>query len=182
MYAFGLIFAAVLIISIFSTNWPIKFYHHWQLKKLGNHFGADPVKHGLLFSGVYSELKFPHQGKNITIRFLEGSADSLFANSGLEVRVSTISPAVIQFFRGNYRKGEWGDFKQFRTGDQDLDSHWFILTNDLNQAQKYWEKSKFSKLLVNKNLEQVLLNESEVVLKFHRLLNPDQLQELLEWV
>lgn len=182
MYIFALIIAAALIISIFSTNWPVKFYHHAQLMKLGQKLGVDPVKHGLFFSGVYSELRFQRGGKEIMVRFLEGSADSLFANSGLEVRVNTGSTSIIQIFRVKAGKSEWGEFKRFLTSNQEVDSQWFILTDDPVNTKKYWEISKIEKVLVNKYLEQVQINQGEIVLKFRRMIDSEQITELIESV
>ncbi len=166
MYFVVLFGAAFLLISIFSTNWPVKLYHHLLLKKLARELNTQPQRRGLLFSNVYSEIISVFQGKEFRIRFIENSIGSLKTNSGLEIRVSENTGVVMEFYRVNQKKRVWGDYRQFRTGDCRVDSEWFILTTDPDQAGKLWGRTQLGALLKDfPHLEQVLINRQEIIVQ-----------------
>ncbi len=166
MYFIFLFVTAFLLISIFSTNWPIKLYHHALLKKLAQELNTVPQRHGLLFSNVYSEIICTFQGKNFKIRFIENSIDSIKTNSGLEIRMSEASGVVMEFYRTNRRKRVWGDYRQFVTGDQQIDSEWFILTTDPDKANELWLRTQLIKFLKDfPQLEQILINQQEIIIQ-----------------
>lgn len=164
MYYLALFAAAFLLISIFSTNWPIKFYHHLLLKRLARELDTEPRKHGLLFSNVYSEIITIFNGKEFRIRFIENSIDSIKNCSGLEIRMSENTGVVMEFYRSKHKKRAWGDYRQYRTGDSRIDSEWFILTTDLERAGQLWGRTQLRDLLKDfSQLEQILINRQEII-------------------
>jgi len=171
MYYVVLFGAAFLLISIFSTNWPIKLYHHLLLKKLARKLKTEPKRHGMLFSNVYSEISCVYQGKEFRIRFIENSIDSIKTNSGMEIRMSQNTGVVMEFYRTEHKKQVWGDFQQYRTGDPLIDSEWSILTTDLEKADQLWGRTHLNDLLKDScQLEQLLINRQEIIvqLKYYR--------------
>lgn len=166
MYFLLLFVTAFLLISIFSTNWPIKFYHDTLLKKLARELHTEPQKHGMMFSNVYSEVIANYQGKDIRIRFIENSIDSIKANSGLEIRIREASGVVMEFYRINRNKKAWGDFQQFISGDNRIDSEWTILTTDPDRAKELWDRSQLIEILkTTPQLEQILINQQEIIVQ-----------------
>lgn len=171
MYILFLLLAAFFLISIFATMWPLKLYHHFILKKLADLLETVPEKNGMFLSGVYSQINTVYRGKKIKIRFMEGSVDSLKINSGLELRMYILSEgvsehAILEFYPIRHNKHEWGDFKRFLTGDPQIDSGWYILSNNLTTASVCWNMFNFKSLLLLSGIEQVLLNKNELVMKF----------------
>lgn len=166
MYFLLLFITAFLLISIFSTNWPIKFYHDTLLKNLARELHTEPKKHGMMFSNVYSEIIANYRGKDIRIRFIENSVDSIKANSGLEIRIKEAAGIVMEFYRINRNKKAWGDFQQFLSGDKLIDSKWSILTTDQDRAKELWERSQLNQLLkTTPQLEQILINQQEIIVQ-----------------
>lgn len=166
MYFVALFATAFLLISIFSTNWPVKFYHHRLLKKLARELNTEPQKYGLLSSNVYSEIRCAYRGKNFRIRFIESSIDSIKTSSGLEIRMDENTGLVMEFYRAKRNKRVWGDYQQFETGDSRIDAEWFILTTDLDQANDLWNRTPLSALLKDiPQLEQVLINRQEIIVQ-----------------
>lgn len=166
MYFVALFATAFLLISIFSTNWPIKLYHHLLLTKLARELNTQPQRHGLFFSNVYSEIISIFQGKEFRIRFIENSLGSIRSNSGLEIRMSENTGVVMEFYRANRKKRVWGDYRQFQTGDTRIDSEWFILTTDLEKAEQLWSRTQLRDLVKNyPQLEQILINQQEIIIQ-----------------
>lgn len=166
MYFLLLLITALLLISIFSSNWPVKLYHDLFLRKIARELGTEPVRHGLLLSGVYSEIVTVCQGKEIRIRFLENSIDSIKANSGLEIRIKEDIGLVMEFYRIKLNKKPWGDFRQFKSGDQVIDSEWLILTTDLDRSKEFWERTQLTELLRTiPQLDQILINHREMIIQ-----------------
>lgn len=166
MYFVALFATAFLLISIFSTNWPVKLYHHQLLKKLARELNTKPQKHGLLSSNVYSEIICSYRGKNFRIRFIENSIDSIKTNSGLEIRMGEDTGLVMEFYRARRKKRVWGDYQQFKTGDSRIDAEWFILTTDLDKANELWDRTQLSVLLKDlPQLEQILINRQEIIVQ-----------------
>ncbi len=163
MYFLFLILIALFLISILSTNWPVKVYHHFLLTKIAQIFNAVPERKGLIFSNVYSQINLIYHERQIRIRFMEASVDSLRANSGLEIRTKIATQVVMEFYRFDRSKREWGDFKRFTTNDLQLDSEWFILTNDLTSSREFWDSFKLRQLLSEKALKQLLINREEII-------------------
>lgn len=171
MYILFLLLAAFFLISIFATMWPLKLYHHFILKKLADLLKAVPEKNGMFLSNIYSQINTVYRGKKIKIRFMEGSVDSLKISSGLELRMYILSEgvsehAILEFYPIGKNKHEWGDFKRFLTGDPQIDSGWYILSNNLTTAGVCWNMFNFKSLLLLSGIEQVLLNQNELVMKF----------------
>ncbi|MGE5604631.1 MAG: hypothetical protein ACM3YE_02950 [Bacteroidota bacterium] len=166
MYFVILFVTAFFLISIFSTNWPIKLYHYLLLKNLARELNTEPQRHGLLLSNVYSEIISIFQGKEFRIRFTENSIDSIRSNSGLEIRMSENTGVVMEFYRANRKKRVWGDFRQYRTGDCRIDSEWFILTTDLEKAGQLWSRTQLRDLIKDfPQLEQILINKQEIIIQ-----------------
>lgn len=166
MYYLFLLITALLLLSIFSTNWPVKLYHYLFLRKLARKLGTEPVRYGLLLSGVYSEIGTVYQGKEIKIRFIENSIDSIRANAGLEIRVKEDTGIVMEFYRVKLKKKAWGDFHQFKSGDQLIDSKWFILTTDPDRSKELWERAQLAELLKSTpQLDQLLINQQEIIIQ-----------------
>jgi len=171
MYILFLFLAALFLISIFATNWPVKQYHYYLLRNLAVLLGTVPEKNGMFLSNVYSQINTIYRGKKIKIRFMEASVDSLKANSGLELRVQILSGdacehAVLEFYPIRQHKHEWGEFKRFHTGDSLIDSQWFILTNNLTTAGLFWNSFSLQNLLQYPDLGKVLLNQNELIIQF----------------
>lgn len=180
MYFLFLFVTAFLLISIFSTNWPTKLYHHTLLKKIAQELQTEPQKRGMLFSNVYSEIITAYHGKDIRIRFIENSIDSIKANSGLEIRIREATGVVMEFYRVNRSQRAWGDFQQFISGDNLIDSEWFILTTDLNQAQKLWERTQLIELLkTTTQLDQILINQQEIIIQLKRYYSSKSVLQIL---
>lgn len=166
MYFLVLFLTAFLLISIFSANWPVKLYHDLFLRKIARELGTEPVRHGLLLSGVYSEILTVYQGKEIKIRFLESSIDSIKANSGLEIRIKEDTGLVMEFYRTKLNRKPWGDFRKFKSGDQIIDSEWLILTTDLDRSKELWERTQLAELLRTiPQLEQILIDHREMIIQ-----------------
>lgn len=166
MYFLALFSAAFLLISIFSTNWPIKLYHHLLLKKLARRLKTEPQRRGLFSSNVYSEIICIFQGKEFRIRFIENSIDSIKANSGLEIRINQDTGVVMELYRVNRKNRVWGDYQRFRAGDDRIDSEWFILTADLDKANDLWGRTQLGDLLKDfPQLDQVLINQQEIIIQ-----------------
>ena len=171
MYILLLFVIAFFLISIFMTNWPVKFYHHLILAKLAELLNAVPEKKGLLLSNVYSEIHTNYNGLDIKIRFLEASIDSLKANSGLEIRTDlqnrvNCQDIILEFYPIRRQKREWGDFKRFLTADSQIDSQWFILSNNPISARECWNSFDFRKILQSSGVAQVLLNKGELIIQY----------------
>lgn len=177
MYPIVLIFCAFLILSLFATNWPLKLYHHAVLTKAGKAIGARPAR-GSLFAGVYSEIRAPLAGREVRIRYVEGSMDAIHAASGLEMRIPLAQPAVIEFYRVKLKKAEWGEFKRVFTGDEALDREWVILGNDPELARQFLRASASAhpgaprhplvRLLTNRHIEQILFHSREMIIRFQK--------------
>lgn len=177
MYFLLLFITAFLLISIFSANWPVKLYHHLFLRRIARELGTEPIRHGLLLSGVYSEIITVYQGKEIKIRFLENSIDSIKASSGLEIRIKEDIGLVMEFYRTKLNKKPWGDFRQFKSGDQKIDSEWLILTTDAERSKELWERTQLAELLRGVHqLDQILINHQEMIV---RLKNYQSIKSIL---
>ncbi|HBE80243.1 MAG TPA: hypothetical protein DDW65_21055 [Firmicutes bacterium] len=168
MYILLLLLAATFLISIFTTNWPVKFYHHYLLKQLAELLGAIPEKNGLLSSSVYSQINTIYRDKELKIRFVEASVDSIKEHSGLEIRmyINVSAQGVLECYPMRKGKHEWGDFKRFLTGDPGLDRQWFILTNEPVAAGVIWDSCRFPDLLRYPGLEKLLINQNELIVQF----------------
>jgi hypothetical protein len=183
MYLLGLLLIAFLVLSVIGTNWPTKTYHYALLKKLAEVLGAEPEKHGLVFSGVYSEINTIYQDREMRIRFVEGSADSLKSSSGLEIRLrlKNQSMVIMEFYPERMNKREWGHFKRFLTGESRIDSQWFILTDDLESAGGFWKEHRIEKVLLSSpNLEQILVNKEEVIVRLRRNQPAPEVKDLID--
>ncbi len=182
MYILLLFLAAFLLISLFTTNWPVKIYHHYLLKKLGVILHCEPQQNGLMLSSVYSQIVTVYRGRELKIRFVEGAAGALQANSGLEIRLKTISPAVLGIYHRKSNQQEWGDFKRFQTGDASLDSRWFILTDNFQAAAGYWEAGKLASLLASYEgcLVQLQVNHDEIIASLRRFHSPEKVVAFLD--
>lgn len=185
MYFLLLFLVAFLLISLFSTNWPVKFYHHYLLQKLGMELNCQPQKNGLTLSNIYSQIDTVFRGRKLKIRFVEGTIDALKTNSGLEIRVKTVLkevfPAVMGIYQLNRQQREWGDFKRLTTGDSLLDTQWFILTDNLQAASDWWGKSQFVALLSGTPyLEQIQINHDEIIVRLRRFHSAKQVVAFLD--
>lgn len=180
MYILFLLLAAFFLISIFSTNWPVKMYHHSLLKNLAIALGTVPERYGLLFSNVYSEINTVYKRRQLKIRFVEASIDSLKPNSGLEIRMRITSETIMEFYHLKRNKREWGEFKRFQTGDKLLDSQWFILTNDLVKANDFWGMNNLKSLIANPHLEQLLINQDEAIVQLKSYRSYQKIIEFIE--
>lgn len=189
MYFVWLFLAAFLLIFFFSTNWPIKIYHNYYLKKLALRLQSVVQNDRSGLMGPSPEVNTIYQGKQLKIRFIEGSADTLQSGSGLEIRfliphacASTVARAqIIEFYRLPGKRQEWGDFIRFQTGDPEIDSRWFILTPDPTAAASFWEKSGLKKLLtVNQRIEQLSVNQAELIFKLRDTTPIPRMMELID--
>jgi hypothetical protein len=180
MYILFLLFAAFLLISIFGTNWPVKFYHHFLLRNLAEVLEAVPELNGLLFSNVYSQINTIYRGKELKIRFVEASIDSLKANSGLELRMHVPSQVIMEFYSFKRNKREWGDFKRFLTGDPQIDSHWFILTKDQTTAKLFWDSFNLKDFILTPCLDQMLLNQNELIVQLKNYRSAEKVKEFID--
>jgi len=180
VYAFLLIVTALFFISVISTNWPVKLYHRQFLKKLAQRLNVPLTTHGLLFSGVSSELSFERQGRKVTVRFLEGTLDALYSNSGLEIRLEGAWDGVVELYRPNLKKRAWGDFKPVQTGDAQLDKDWVILSPEPEWAEGFVRRWLTVPLASWRYLEQILVNRSEMILRLRHVYSASKLQEVLE--
>jgi hypothetical protein len=181
MYFLALIVTALVILSIFSSNWPLKGYHFYLLKQLAAEFGVAPIKHGMVFSASYAEIRPIIRGREFVIRFMEGAPDSLRNASGLEIRMRGEIPAIMEFYRVPHSQREWGDFKKFSTGDPGLDGQWLILTPQPEEAQSFWDRGKLQVILNgNHPVDQILLTPGEMILRLRRFGSAGQLREVAE--
>ncbi|HEX3075020.1 MAG TPA: hypothetical protein VHP30_15510 [Ignavibacteriales bacterium] len=181
MYIFLLIVIATFILSIFSTNWPFKLSHHLFLKKLATEWGVQPVKHGLFLSGVYSELSVECFNKPIIIRFLEGSADALYANSGLEIRIRAINwDGIAECYRINRRKQEWGEFKRVFSGEPEIDRTWLILSPETQKTEGLFKRDGSKKILGLREVNQLLFNKNEAVIQLRQVYTVRRLKAIAE--
>ncbi|MGE5582793.1 MAG: hypothetical protein ACM3X9_09690 [Bacillota bacterium] len=180
MYILFLLLAAFLLLSIFSTNWPVKLYHHYFLQKLAGILETVPERYGFFFSGMYSQIQTIYRNKPLKIRFIEGSVDSLRTGSGLEIRTIVPSGAVLEFYRPRRNKREWGDFQRFLTGEQSIDSQWFILTNDPVSAGLFWNSFHLQDLLNYPWLEQLLINREELIAQVGNYRSPEGVRKFLD--
>ncbi len=165
MYFLLLFVTAFLFISIFSANWPVKLYHDMLLRKLARELKTEPKRHGLLLSNVYSEIVTVYQGKDLKIRFIENSIDSIKANSGLEIRINEAVGVVMEFYRVKQNKRVWGDYRQFKSGDKSIDSEWLILTTEPEHSKELWDRTQLSGLLKTPQLDQILINQQEIIIQ-----------------
>jgi hypothetical protein len=155
------------------------------MKKLAYLLETVPEKNGMLFSNVYSQINTVYQGKELKIRFMEASTDSLKPSSGLELRVhvpgeSKDQPRIMEFYPMRLKKREWGDFKRFLTGDPQLDASWFILTKNPASADICWNLLNFKSLLSIPGVEQVLLNQNELVVRFKNHHSATKIKQLID--
>jgi hypothetical protein len=180
MYILFLLLAAFFLISIFGTNWPIKFYHHFLLKRLAEELAAIPERHGLLFSNVYSQINTIYKGRQLKVRFMEASIDSLKANHGLELRLFIPTETVLEFYPLRLHKHEWGEFKHFQTGDGQIDTQWFILTNNPITAGTFWNSFNLRDFLLTPGLEQVLLNQHELIVQLKNYRSVKNVKQIID--
>ena len=182
MYFILLFAAAILIISLLTSFWPVKLYHHYLLKDLAAVLDSDPQRYGLIFSKTYSEITTSFQGREWRIRFVEGSVDSLKSNTGLEIRLKVNVETVLECYPLRRRKREWGDFKRFVTGNPQVDEEWFLLSNDLEKAAAFWGDGKLAGILSNRTfyIEQLSVTCAEVVVRLRRYPSRERVVELME--
>ncbi|HEX3047354.1 MAG TPA: hypothetical protein VHY08_21565 [Bacillota bacterium] len=182
MYFILLFAAAFLIISLLTSFWPVKLYHHYLLKDLAAALDSDPQRQGLVFSKVYSEITPSFQGREWRIRFVEGSADSLKSNTGLELRLKANSGTVLECYPLRRGKREWGDFKRFLTGNPEVDGAWFMLSNNLETAAEFWGDGKLAGILNNRKffIEQLSFTQEEVVARLRRYPSKERVVEFME--
>lgn len=180
MYTLFVILIAFLFISIFATNWPIKLYHRGFVKKLARRLNVKPSMYGL-FSAVDSQLTFEQSGRMIQVRFLEGTMDALYANSGLEIRIKAGDNPIIEFYRRQTRKDEWGDFRRILSGDANVDSQWVILTPDMERAREFLQAhAGLMRQLTLPYIDQILVNNGEIIIQLRRIYSVGRLQAALE--
>lgn len=182
MYFLLLFLAAFLLISLFTTNWPVKIYHYFLLKQLGKILHSAPQKNGLTLSSVYSQIITAYQGRKLQIRFVEGAVGALHASSGMEIRIQASSPVVLGIYHRKCHQQEWGNFKNFHTGDASLDSQWFILTDNLQAAAEFWRTGAFGALLAGHEgyLQQMQVNHEEIIASLRRFHSPQKVVAFLE--
>lgn len=181
MYALGLIVAAFFIISVISLNWPIKLYHYQKLRRLAVELGTMPTTNGFLGASVYAEINTFFRGHEVTIRFVEGSANSLRFGSWLEIRFRVPTGGVMEISPKGPGKREWGHFRRFTTGDPVVDDSWFIVTDDPAIAARIWGNGKLKPVLTSSYpLEQLSLNHHEVVARLRRFSSPQMVIFLME--
>jgi hypothetical protein len=179
MYFLALIVTALVTLSIFSSNWPLKWYHFYLLKQLAAEFGVAPVRHGMVLSASYAEIRPVILGREFVIRFMEGAPGSLRNASGLEIRMRGAFPAIMEFYRAPHSKREWGDFKKFGTGDAGLDGQWLILSPQPEAAQSFWDRGKLQVILNGDHpLDQILLTSEEMILRLRRFGSVAQVREV----
>lgn len=184
MYILGLFLIALFLISIFVTNWPVKLFHHYILTKLAYLLRAVPEKNGFFFGNVYSQINTIYRGKELKIRFLEGSIDSLKGSSGLEIRMNILNQkckdTVFEFYPMRLKKREWGDFKRFITGNSLIDNQWFILTNHFDIAGECWNSVDFKKILLTPGTGQFMLNKGELIIQYHYCGSVKRIKDFLD--
>ncbi|MCL6590358.1 MAG: hypothetical protein K6U80_10435 [Firmicutes bacterium] len=182
MYFILLFAAAVLIISLLTSFWPVKLYHHYLLKDLAAALDSDPKRQGSVFSKVYSEIAAQFQGREWRIRFMERAVDSLKSNTGLEIRLKANAGTVLECYPLRRGKREWGDFKRVFTGNPEVDSAWFLLSNDPGPAAELGQNEKLAGILSNRNygLEQLSFTREEVVARLRRYPSRERVLELME--
>ena len=181
MYFLLVFLAAGCLFSLITTQWPVKIYHHVLLKKLGLLLHSEPQGKGPALSGLYSQIITIYRGRELAIRFLENSTGALQNQGGLEIRVKAFSPAVISIYQRKHNQREWGDFKQFQTGDPVLDSQWFILTDNPQGAAEFWGFVKFAPLLTGRHdLEQIQVNRDEIVVCLGRFHSPEKVVAFID--
>ena len=183
MYFLILFITAFLLIFLLATNWPIKFYHYYFLKKLARLYETTPVRFGLLLSSVFSEITILNNSNPIRVRFLESSVDSLNkANSGLELRRPYPTPIILEFYHSRLSKQQWGDFKRFLTGNNLIDSKWVVLTPDPVRAEEFWQikQNVFEPILNNPLIEQILFSKDEMIIRFRHLITVSMVQTVVE--
>lgn len=182
MYVILLFAAAVLIISLLTSFWPVKLYHHYLLRDLAAAFDNAPKRQGLIFAKVYSEIVTSYQGREWRIRFVEGSADSLKSNTGLEIRLKANAGTVLECYPLRRGKREWGDFKRVFTGNPEVDGAWFLLSNDSEPAAELGRNEKLAGILSNRKfcLEQLSLTREEVVARLRRYPSRERVLKLME--
>jgi hypothetical protein len=179
MYFLALIITALVTLSIFSSNWPLKWYHLHLLNQLAAELGVTPVRHGMLLSMSFAEIRPVILGREFVIRFMEGVPGSLRNPSGLEIRMRGEFPAIMEFYRVPHSRREWGDFKQWRTGDPDLDGRWLILSPQPEAAQSFWDLGKLQGLINgNHPIEQISLTNGEMILRLRRFGSVAQVREV----
>ncbi len=182
MYFLLLFLAAFFIISLISWNWPVKLYHTWLMQKIAREFGCEPVRHGL-DARISAELETIYQGKQLRIRFVERSLDSLkSAGAGLEIRLGCRSQVILECYRPWHHKREWADFKQFRSGDRRIDSQWFMLTPEPDRVAPLWQHLNLEILLGDSSLDQLLLNQKEIIIRLRRFVSGTAVRELVDRV
>lgn len=182
MYIIFLLLIVLFIISIFSVNWPLKLYHHFLLSKLAGVLDLAIEKNSLL-SNVYSQINGVYNGKNLKIRFVEGSADSIQATPGLELRLRWSPGFLMEFSKFKQSKREWGDFKRFLTGEKIIDAAWFILTDNLEMAEDLWKtKQEQLQSLLNTYalINQILISKTEVIIQLRHFHSCHDIVSLLE--
>lgn len=181
MYLIYLFGTAFLILSIISTNWPVKLFHFCLLNQLAAVWRIAPIRYGLLFSHTYAELRPVLQGQEVMLRFLEGAAGALRPTAGLELRLKRTLPAVVQFYRLPTRQREWGDFKPWVTGTPEIDSQWLVLTPAPNETERLWQNGSLRRVIESsRQIEQLLVSESEIVVKLRRFESVAAVQRLAE--
>jgi hypothetical protein len=181
MYFLVLFLVAFGLISLITTNWPVKMYHHHWLTKLGVLLHTIPQKKDMALSSIYSEIVTIYRGRELMIRFLEGAAGSIRAGQGLEIRLKATSPAILSIYSRRHNQQEWGEFKQFQTGQGDFDFQWFILTNNLQAAAEYWGSSNLAALLSgNHAVEQMQINHDEIIVCLRRFHSPENVLAFLD--
>lgn len=181
MYFLLLFLVAFAIISLLTTNWPVKIYHHYLLKQLGMVLHCEPQKNNLAFGGVYSQIVTVYRGRDIKIRFLEGASGALRSNPGLEIRLKVPSPVVLGIYPWRHHQQEWGDFKRFQTGDAFVDSQWFILTDNLQSAAEFWRNRNLVPIFNgNHSIGQMQVNHDEIIACLQRFHSPGKVMAFLD--
>jgi hypothetical protein len=181
MYLLALIVTALAVLSVFSSNWPVKWYHFHLLNQLAREFAATPIKYGMILSTSFAEIRPQIMGKDFVIRFIEGASGSLRAESGLEIRMRKQFPMIMEFYRMPTSKREWGEFKKWVTGDPTLDSQWLILTPRPQEAQSFWNRGKLPGIIMdNHQIDQILLTPDEMILRLRRFGSVGRIREIVK--
>jgi hypothetical protein len=181
MHLLLLLITALLILSILGGNWPFKLYHAHLIQKVAREFGVASVDHGFWFSQTSPEIVTDYRQIPIQIRFLERSIDSLKPiNSGLEIRARFPFRVVLEINQLRMKKREWGEFRQFHSGDQQLDSQWFMLTPEPERAAELWGRLRLEPLLRFPFLEQVLISHDEIIVRVRRFGSAARVKELAD--
>ncbi len=181
MYLLLLLITALFILSILGGNWPFKLYHAHLIQKVAREFGVASVDRGFWFSQTSREIVADYRQIPIQIRFLERPLDSLKPiNSGLEVRARFPFRVVLEINHLRLKKREWGEFKQFLSGDRQLDSQWFMLTPEPEHAAELWGRLRLEPVLRFPFLEQVLINHNEIIVRVRRFGSAARVKELAD--